>query len=283
MSDLNHELEVNVDPAMWGKHLWVFLHAMSVAYPNQPDTPTMASCRQFIYALRHLLPCSMCRLHFETLLKTHPPQVQCRQDLKQWVLDAHNSVNKRLGKPRLWTMADVDQVYLQEHYEVHEESDDHHLHLAQEIEPVVHQVAQSTTVVVKTPIVNKAHSPFGATKPATIVPKPILSPAHPPFANTTALSQMKLNNMRTLQRRQTQIQMVQQQRQQQRQQRQRQQMQQPKHLPSTSSTAPKSIVPMKKNGQGNSGGGCGCSRRNANHQASSRVGRLNSVPVKPTK
>ncbi len=52
-----------------------------------------------ISILTRLYPCAECAAHFRHLVATHPPTVSGRRELEQWMCDAHNIVNRALGKP----------------------------------------------------------------------------------------------------------------------------------------------------------------------------------------
>jgi hypothetical protein len=99
-------------PKFWGPALWQFLHSMAANYPESPNAQYKASCRQFFYSLRYLLPCSLCRQHYSTFLAKKPPQVDNTNSIKEWVLWLHNEVNAQLGKKETWTMETVDKTYM---------------------------------------------------------------------------------------------------------------------------------------------------------------------------
>ena len=102
----------SADPKIWGPALWKFLHSMAANYPVDPNPQYRASSRQFFYALRHLLPCEMCRLHYSALIGKRQPQTESAQDLQEWVLWLHNEVNHRIkpGQPG-WTLDQLEAVY----------------------------------------------------------------------------------------------------------------------------------------------------------------------------
>ena len=92
-----------MDVRLWGPHAWEFFHAVTFAFPDEPTPEDQMSMVQFIYSLRHLLPCKRCREHFANLLREFPPDthVMSRKDISRWMVDAHNKVNARLGKPTM--------------------------------------------------------------------------------------------------------------------------------------------------------------------------------------
>lgn len=65
------------DPAVWGRALWAELHAADSMPPY--------------FASR--IPCAECRAHFLKYVEEHPIT-----DFRQWAVDLHNEVNRKLGK-----------------------------------------------------------------------------------------------------------------------------------------------------------------------------------------
>jgi hypothetical protein len=95
----------------WGPALWKIIHTMAAAYPDNPNTQVKASCRQFFYSLRHLLPCPTCRQHYTNLLSKKQPQVNSAEDVQKWALWVHNEINARLHYGKPWTYDDLCNVY----------------------------------------------------------------------------------------------------------------------------------------------------------------------------
>lgn len=90
------------DPNFWGPALWNSLHTMTFHYPDQPSETDQRHYSEFFHSLQHVLPCENCRQHFgRALTQTHPlqPALKNQETLTRWLVDLHNSVNVRLGKP----------------------------------------------------------------------------------------------------------------------------------------------------------------------------------------
>lgn len=85
----------------WGPRLWNFLHACSFAFPSNPSPEQVEAFETLLKTLQTLLPCPHCRLHFNEYLEKCPPDTSCGDTLKDWLIDFHNAVNERLGKPVL--------------------------------------------------------------------------------------------------------------------------------------------------------------------------------------
>lgn len=46
-----------------------------------------------------MYPCAECAQHWRELVRASPPAVGSHADLQRWMCEAHNVVNRRLGKP----------------------------------------------------------------------------------------------------------------------------------------------------------------------------------------
>jgi hypothetical protein len=93
----------NLDPTVWGNHLWIFLHSMTLAYPNDPSAEDKIRIKVFIKSLSNVLPCEKCRLHFKKNLKKYPidSALKTKETLIYWLYDIHNEVNKVTGKKKM--------------------------------------------------------------------------------------------------------------------------------------------------------------------------------------
>jgi len=84
----------------WGPPLWQFIHTIS----DVEEEHLIKNSIQCLKSLKDVIPCSLCRPHYEEKLKeldnldTSKPQA-----LYLWSINLHNSVNQKLGKP-LWTI-----------------------------------------------------------------------------------------------------------------------------------------------------------------------------------
>lgn len=99
-----------VDPALWGPHVWRFLHVTAAL----PVTRSRGreQWRALLTALRVSLPCPECTGHYQAWHRAHPFRVMMggmavRRAAAAWVLDLHNDVNRRRGVP-IWTRAQVE-------------------------------------------------------------------------------------------------------------------------------------------------------------------------------
>ena len=85
-------------PKHWGKPVWQSLHYISFAFPEKPTMAEQAAARNLVYSLGQTMPCNECKKHWNLYIKQKPPQVYNRMAFATWVFDAHNAVNKRVGK-----------------------------------------------------------------------------------------------------------------------------------------------------------------------------------------
>ena len=85
--------------SQWGPRLWEFLHACSFAFPDTPTEEQTKAFEKLLEALRVLLPCPKCREHYNNFIIEKPAPATCGTDLQKWLVDFHNDVNQRLGKP----------------------------------------------------------------------------------------------------------------------------------------------------------------------------------------
>ena len=89
----------NINPDVWGPHAWFFLHAIAEAYPDDPTEDEMEQYNLFFSSLKNILPCSVCRKHFQSIIEENPIQLQTKKKLRKWLIDIHNLVNEDIGQP----------------------------------------------------------------------------------------------------------------------------------------------------------------------------------------
>lgn len=89
-----------MNPEIWGKHAWHFLHVISFDYPINPSQSTRESYYEFFNALSYVLPCGVCRDNYKNKLRTLNlfEHLNSREQLIEFVIKLHNSVSKNLGK-----------------------------------------------------------------------------------------------------------------------------------------------------------------------------------------
>jgi hypothetical protein len=83
----------------WGPAAWNFMHAVTFTMPDRPSELQKKEYLDFFLSIPNVLPCPSCRVHLGALYKKMPPNVNSRKECIQWLIDAHNDVNVRTGKP----------------------------------------------------------------------------------------------------------------------------------------------------------------------------------------
>ena len=99
-----------VDPALWGPHVWRFLHVTASLPPSR--TRTRDRWRALLDALRTALPCPECTGHYQAWHRAAPFQCMIggsavRRTAAAWVLALHNDVSRRRDLP-VWTARQVE-------------------------------------------------------------------------------------------------------------------------------------------------------------------------------
>jgi hypothetical protein len=94
---------MKIPPSVWGPLFWHTMHITALGYPTNPAYNHKKAAKEFYESLAFLIPCPVCREHYETHLQKNPltPHLDRRDDLFRWTVNLHNEVNEKLGKPRL--------------------------------------------------------------------------------------------------------------------------------------------------------------------------------------
>lgn len=88
----------HAQPKVWGNHAWSLLHCIIMTYPIRPSPERQKEMETFLISFGKVLPCKLCRKNFENYLAKNPIRLGTRNQLRDWIIDLHNSVNQRLGK-----------------------------------------------------------------------------------------------------------------------------------------------------------------------------------------
>ena len=94
---------MKLPPAVWGPLFWHTIHIVAIGYPQSPSYAQKRAAKEFFESLSFLIPCPVCREHYQTHLQKSPisPHLDSRDDLFKWTVYLHNEVNKVLKKPVL--------------------------------------------------------------------------------------------------------------------------------------------------------------------------------------
>ncbi|KAJ5930275.1 hypothetical protein N7466_005768 [Penicillium verhagenii] len=85
-----------------GRSTWTLLHTMAATYPEKADTQQQSDMQGFLSLFSKLYPCWVCADDFKSWM-AHPsgrnkPKVGGRAEFGWWMCEAHNEVNRKLGK-----------------------------------------------------------------------------------------------------------------------------------------------------------------------------------------
>jgi len=90
-----------VNPNIWGKHGWKFLHYVSLGYPETPTELQKKQYKNFYLNVGNILPCYKCSKNYYRHLKEIPLTdniLSNKEYFKNWVISLHNAVNIENGK-----------------------------------------------------------------------------------------------------------------------------------------------------------------------------------------
>jgi hypothetical protein len=93
--------------------MWDSLHLVAHALPDELDRRAQDNVRAYLLTTAQLLPCSACGRHFEAHVRSalrDDAVLATRAGVVAMLNDAHNSVNRRLGKPQ-WTLEQHTRKY----------------------------------------------------------------------------------------------------------------------------------------------------------------------------
>ena len=97
----------------WGPAAWNTLHSFAHSSDEQIPPEKTKQWEAFLKSFGDLLPCPRCRQHFKKYLSQHSDRLgscDTRRKLVVFLNDAHNDVNRRLGK-RVWSLEEHMDVY----------------------------------------------------------------------------------------------------------------------------------------------------------------------------
>jgi hypothetical protein len=94
-------MAIGLTTSAWGPGAWLFLHSITLAYPENPTEQDKERIKAFFLTLGEVLPCRYCRENFIRHIRKLPIQCDSRTDLVLWLIDIHNQVNEMLKKPIL--------------------------------------------------------------------------------------------------------------------------------------------------------------------------------------
>ncbi|KAJ4387981.1 Flavin-linked sulfhydryl oxidase of the mitochondrial IMS [Gnomoniopsis smithogilvyi] len=82
-----------------GRNSWTLLHSIAATYPTNPSPAQQDDVVGFVKLFSRLYPCWVCAEDFQTYISKDPVKAGSRGEFGAWLCNAHNDVNKKLGKP----------------------------------------------------------------------------------------------------------------------------------------------------------------------------------------
>ena len=100
---------------IWGPQGWMTLHSISTIYPEKPTYEEMEILKKFMNLFADTISCPDCKHHFSQMFNsykhTNPSWFASRSQFFLFVARAHNTVNLRIDKPRIPTVAEcIDTI-----------------------------------------------------------------------------------------------------------------------------------------------------------------------------
>lgn len=101
--------------SLWGPLGWMTLHSVSLVYPEIPSQTDKQILMRYMTLFRDSITCPYCHQHFKVIFQNyvtrHPEWNASRFDFFLFIVRAHNTVNKRLNKPRPATIQECLDAY----------------------------------------------------------------------------------------------------------------------------------------------------------------------------
>ena len=98
-------------PNIWGPSLWVYLHLISINYPDKPSNKDISTHHHLLKYLGLTLPCDICKNHYFKYM-THEKVksgLLSKKNFIELIWSMHNEVNKNTGKSKMEFNKFLDQ------------------------------------------------------------------------------------------------------------------------------------------------------------------------------
>jgi FAD-linked sulfhydryl oxidase len=82
-----------------GRSTWTLLHSIAATYPPAPTPREQSDLKSFMRLFSRLYPCWVCAEDFQQYMEKREIQAGSRAEFGNWLCEAHNEVNRKLGKP----------------------------------------------------------------------------------------------------------------------------------------------------------------------------------------
>jgi len=100
---LSQKSDSVLNPEIWGKWYWGFLHTIAISYPSYPNAVTKKKYYELIQNFHIFFPIEHISTHFLKLIETYPvaPYLDTRETFIKWVHFIHNKINEKMEKPTI--------------------------------------------------------------------------------------------------------------------------------------------------------------------------------------
>jgi len=107
---------IQLDPKVWGPHMWFFINTIAMTYPNRPNAITKKKYYDFMQNLPMFIPIEHMSGEFSKLLDEYPiqPYLDTKESFIRWVWFIHNKINEKLEKPQI-TLNEFYKHYYEEY------------------------------------------------------------------------------------------------------------------------------------------------------------------------
>lgn len=99
--------------AIWGPTFWKTIHFVVRTFPDEPTTEQQEHYASFMKSIGHVLPCPMCRGHYNDYVKdtNWDEVVKTKNNFTIFVIKLHNSINARTGKPEYDIPVAIEMIH----------------------------------------------------------------------------------------------------------------------------------------------------------------------------
>ena len=87
------------DVEVLGRSTWTLLHSIAATYPPTPTPKEQSDIKSFMRLFSKLYPCWVCAEDFQRYMQKQDVKAGSRDEFGNWLCEAHNEVNRKLGKP----------------------------------------------------------------------------------------------------------------------------------------------------------------------------------------
>lgn len=91
----------DINPSIWGRSAWTFLHCIIRAYPENPTPEIKDRYKSFLSLIQYMLPCQTCRKNFSADMTKYPLTdniLSTKQGMLDWWVKVRNSEDECIGK-----------------------------------------------------------------------------------------------------------------------------------------------------------------------------------------